>query len=36
MLHARDDLLADIAALGEVDAVQLIEQGLMRKGLAEA
>lgn len=36
MLHARDHLLADEAALGEVDSVQLIEQGLVGKGLAEA
>src|SRR4029078_12157406 len=35
MLHARDDLLPDIAAFGEVDAVQLIEQRLMREGVAE-
>ncbi len=31
VLHARDDLLADEAALGEGDAVELIEQRLVRK-----
>ena len=35
MLHARDDLLPDIASLLEVDAIQLIEQRLMREGVAE-
>ncbi len=36
MLHARDDLLADIAALGETDALQLVEIGLVRKELARS
>ena len=36
MLHARHHLLADEAALIEVDAVQLIEHRLMREGVAEA
>ncbi len=34
VLHARHDLLAHIAAFLEVDAVQLVEQGIMRKGVA--
>ena len=36
MLHARHHLLADEAALLEVDAVQLIEHRLMREGVAES
>jgi hypothetical protein len=36
VLHARDDLLADVAALVEVDSVQLIHEGFVRKGVAEA
>jgi hypothetical protein len=36
MLHARDDFLADIAAFAEIDAVQLVEQGFVREGFAEA
>ena len=35
MLHARDDFLADKAALLEIDPVQLVEQRLMREGVAE-
>src|SRR5262245_62299288 len=35
MLHARDTLLADEAAFREIDAVQLVEQRLMREGVAE-
>ena len=35
MLHARDDLLADKAAFVEIDAVQLVEQRLMREDIAE-
>jgi hypothetical protein len=35
MLHARDDFLADEAAFREIDPVQLVEQRLMRKGIAE-
>ncbi len=35
MLHARDDLLADIAALLEADAAGLVEQHVMREGVAE-
>ena len=34
MLHARDDFLADVAALAEAHAVQLIEIGFMREQLA--
>ena len=34
MLHARYDLLAHITAFLEVDAVQLIKQGIVRKGIA--
>ncbi len=36
MLHARDDLLADEAAFVEIDAVQMVEQRLVRKGIAES
>ena len=32
--HARDDLLADEAALVEIDAVKLIHVGLVREGIA--
>ena len=35
MLHARDDLLADEAALGEVDAGELVHVRVMGEGLAE-
>ncbi len=35
MLHARDHLLADIAALPEADAAELVEQHVMRKGVAQ-
>ncbi len=35
VLHARDDLLADEAALLEGHSVQLIEQRLVREGVAE-
>ena len=35
MLHARDHFLADIAALPEADAAGLVEQDVMRKGIAE-
>ena len=34
VLHARDDLLADVAALVEIDAVQLVHQRLVREGVA--
>ena len=34
MAHARDDLLADIAALVEIDAMQQVEVGVMREGVA--
>ena len=34
MPHARDDLLADIAAFLEIDAVQQVEIGVMGKGVA--
>ena len=33
VLHARDHLLAHIAALGEIDAVELVHVGLMRIGV---
>ena len=33
MAHARDDLLADITALFEIDAVQQIEIGVMGKNV---
>ena len=33
MLHARDDLLADIAALVEIDPVEKIEIGVVREGV---
>ncbi len=36
MLDARDHLLAHIAALGEVDAVQLVHVGFVREGVAIA
>ena len=35
MLHARDDLLADVAALAEVDAAELVHVGVVREGVAE-
>ena len=35
VLHAGDDLLADVAALVEIDAVQLVHESLMREGFAE-
>ena len=35
MLHAADHLLADEAALGEGDAVEQVEVGLVREGVAE-
>ena len=35
VLHARHHLLADEAALVEVDAVEQVEIGLVRKGVAE-
>src|SRR5690606_24587925 len=35
MLDARDDLLTDVAALPEADAVQLVVQGVVWKGIAE-
>ena len=34
VLDARDDLLADIAALVEIDAVELVHVGFVRKGVA--
>ena len=34
VLDARDDLLADEAALGEIDALELIHVGLVREGIA--
>ena len=34
MLHARDDLLADIAALVEIDAGEAVHVGLVRKRIA--
>ena len=34
MLHARHHLLADIAALVEIDAGELIHVGLVREGIA--
>ena len=34
MLHARDDLLADVAALVEIDAVEQVEVGVVREGVA--
>ena len=36
MLHARHHLLADIAALGEVDAAELVHVGLVGEGVAVA
>ena len=36
MLHARDHLLADIAAFGEIDAAELVHVGLVREGIAVA
>ena len=36
MLHPRHHLLADIAALGEIDAAELVHVGLVRKGVAVA
>ena len=33
MLHARDDLLADIAALVEIDPMEKIEIGVVREGV---
>ena len=36
MLDARHHLLAHIAALGEVDAMQLVHVGLVREGVAIA
>ena len=36
MLHARDHLLADIAAFGEIDAAELVHVGLVREGVAVA
>ena len=36
MLHAGDDFLADVAALLEAHAAQLVEIGLMREELAGA
>ena len=35
MLHARHDLLTDEAAFVEIDAGELIEHRLMRKGIAK-
>ena len=34
MLHARHHLLADVAALPEADAAILVEQHVMREGVA--
>ena len=34
MLHARHHLLADVAALVEIDAVELVHVGLVREGVA--
>ena len=34
MLDARDHLLADVAALVEIDAAELVHVGLVRKGVA--
>ena len=36
MLHARNHFLADIAALGEIDAAELVHVGLVREGVAVA
>ena len=33
MLHARNDLLADIAALVEIDPMEKIEIGVVREGV---
>ena len=33
MLHAGDDLLADIAALVEIDPVEKVEIGVVREGV---
>ena len=33
MLHARDHLLADVTAFGEIDAAELIHIGLMWEGI---
>ena len=35
MLHARHHFLADIAALPEADAADLVEQHVMREGIAQ-
>ena len=35
VMHPGHDLLADIAALGEIDSMQPIEIGVMRKGIVE-
>src|SRR5690606_17742768 len=35
VMHARDDLLADIASLPQADAAHLVEQGVMRECAAE-
>src|SRR5690606_26634645 len=35
MLHAGDDLLADVATLCEARPVQLVEERLVREGVAE-
>ncbi len=36
MLHARHHFLADITALAEADAISLVEQDVMREGVAQA
>ena len=36
MLHARHHLLADIAALAEADATHLVEQHIVREGIAQS
>ena len=34
MLHARHHFLADVAALGEVDAIDEVQVGVVREGVA--
>ena len=34
VLDSRDDFLADIAALGEIDAAELVHVGFVREGVA--
>ena len=35
MLHARDDFLADIAALAEIEPAEIVHVGVMREGVAK-